>query len=327
VIRPLSRPAIALIPIIEGSQIFNNSEQQLSQRGASVESHQEVVVVQKFHAAFSTFSLVLLFGAGNHGAQVAQAQDSEAQTTQIRVSSTHRAYECQNPSDTFQLTGSDDVVNLTGSCGSLQVTGHGNTITIDSIQTVQFTGDGNSVLYRTSRPQTVQDNGQNNSVARARGEATSSRGNTVSSSGAAPGSDDQTSVTVSGGSVGDAIAAAQQAAQSASEAVGGAADAVQGVQVNGNTLNIILSKRQIDQDCANGRMVNISGYQNDITLTGTCSKVILNGWGNTIHIDSVGAVEVGGHDNNITWALGRKPIVQIDSGFNNSVHHVTPANQ
>jgi hypothetical protein len=316
-----------MILVIEGSQIFNNAKQQLPQGSASVESHQEVVVVQKFLVAFSTFSLVLL-SACNYGLnQALSAQDSDVKTTQIRVSSTHRTYDCQNPNDTFQLTGSSDTITLTGSCGSLQVTGNSNTVRVDSIQTVQFTGDSNSVLFRGGHRPTVQDNGQSNSVARAGGQMTTAHGNSVSSSGSASPSPDQTGAVTSSSSVADAIAAAQQAARSAGEAAASTADAVQGVQVNGSTLNIILSKQQTTQDCANGRIVNINGYQNDITLTGNCSKVILNGWGNTIHIDSVGVVEVGGHDNDITWALGHKPIVQIDSGFKNSVYHVTAVNQ
>jgi hypothetical protein len=58
--------------------------------------------------------------------------------------------------------------------------------------------------------------------------------------------------------------------------------------------------------------------------------VILNGWGNTIHIEEVAAIEVGGHTNTLTWERGRnvrKPVVQIDSGTDNSVRHLTPASQ
>jgi hypothetical protein len=55
------------------------------------------------------------------------------------------------------------------------------------------------------------------------------------------------------------------------------------------------------------------------TLTGSCSKVTLNGWGNTVRIEEVAAIEV-------LWERGRniaKPSVQIDSGMDNFARHVT----
>jgi hypothetical protein len=85
---------------------------------------------------------------------------------QIRVSSTHRTYACHNPADSVQVTGSSDVLTITGSCGSLQVTGSSNSITIDSVRTVQFTGDSNSVLYRSGARPTVGDEGRSNAIAR-----------------------------------------------------------------------------------------------------------------------------------------------------------------
>jgi hypothetical protein len=95
-------------------------------------------------------------------------------------------------------------------------------------------------------------------------------------------------------------------------------------------LNIILSRQRTTQDCGAGKTVNINGYQNDITLTGSCEKVTLNGWGNTIHLEEVAAIEVMGHTNTLTWERGRntrKPVVQIDSGVDNSVRRLTQPHQ
>ena len=253
----------------------------------------------------------------------AAAQDSEAKSVQVNVSATHRAYACHNPGDSIQVTGSSDILDVTGSCGSLQVTGNSNSITIDSVQTVQFTGASNSVLYRSAHRPTVSDTGQSNSIARVTTGQAAASGNdtTVASNG-----DSDTAVS---GSVGATVSSALQAADAASEAAASAAGAVQGVQTRGNLLNIILSKQRTRQDCGDGKVVNINGYQNDITLTGSCSKVTLNGWGNTIHIEEVASIEVMGHTNTLTWERGRnirKPVVQIDSGMDNSVRHLTPAN-
>lgn len=107
----------------------------------------------------------------------ALAQDSSAQSTQVTVSGTHRTYACHNPGDSIQVTGNSDILTITGNCGSLQVTGRSNTITIDSVATVQFTGDSNSVLYRSAHRPTVGDQGQSNSVARTSAQSTASHGN------------------------------------------------------------------------------------------------------------------------------------------------------
>ena len=122
-----------------------------------------------------------------------------------------------------------------------------------------------------------------------------------------------------------AVASAMQSANADSQSAAATAGAVQGIQDRGSVLNIILSRQRTTQDCGDGTVVNINGYENDITLTGSCSKVTLNGWGNTIHIEEVAAIEVMGHTNAFTWERGRnitKPAVQIDSGMDNSVRHV-----
>jgi hypothetical protein len=76
--------------------------------------------------------------------------------------------------------------------------------------------------------------------------------------------------------------------------------------------------------------VNINGYQDEITLTGSCTKVTLNGWGNTIRMEEVASIEVMGHTNTLIWERGRnvrKPAVRIDSGTDNSVRHMASGNQ
>jgi hypothetical protein len=243
----------------------------------------------------------------------AGAQDSQARSLQIRVSSTQRTYACHNTGDSIQVTGSSNILTITGDCGSLQVTGNSNSITIDSVQTVQFTGSSNSILYRSAHRPTVNDDGRSNSIGRATDQATRGGGDTVSS-----GND-------IAGSVSAAVASAMQSANAASQSAAATAGAVQGIQDRGGVLNIILSRQRTTQDCGDGKVVNINGYENDITLTGSCSKVTLNGWGNTIRIEEVAAIEVMGHTNAFTWERGRsvaQPAVQIDSGMDNSVRHV-----
>lgn len=257
-------------------------------------------------------------------------QDSPGRSLQIRVSGSHRTYSCQgNGVDSVQVTGSSDVLTVTGNCGSLQVTGNGNSIVIDSVLSVQFTGASNSVLYRSSHRPTVNDDGQSNSIVRGTGQVAASAGQATAST------DDNTVVSSDGNStssasVGSIVSSAMQAANAASESAAATAGAVQGVQTNGNVLNIILSRQRTTQDCGAGKIVNINGYQNDITLTGSCQKVTLNGWGNTIRIEEVAAIEVTGHTNSLTWERGRntrRPAVQIDLGTDNTVRYLAPGGE
>lgn len=100
---------------------------------------------------------------------------------------------------------------------------------------------------------------------------------------------------------------------------------VQGVRKEGNELDITLSNQWTTQDCGNGKDAKISGFGNYIYLTGSCSHVAVNGWGNTVHIAETASIEVTGDSNTLIWDLGRnvsEPAMQID-GMYDSVHHLT----
>ena len=271
----------------------------------------------RFMLSFAACIFLVYSAAGQTGISI-----------QVRVSGSHHTYTCPGEGvDSVQVTGSGNVLTITGDCGSLQVTGAGNNITIDSVKSLNFTGSNNSVLYKRGPRPTLSDDAQNNTLARAKGQASSAPGD-AASTGSAPGGED-TSATA-GTSVDAIVASAKQTADAASRTAAATAGTVNSIQVQGNVLNLQLSNRHTTQDCADGRSVNINGYKNEITLTGSCSKVTLNGWGNTIRLEEVAAIEVLGHDNTFLWKRGRnapKPAVQIDSGEDNAVRHWTAATQ
>jgi hypothetical protein len=92
------------------------------------------------------------------------AQHPDAEAIQINVSSTQRTVVCHHPEDTVQVTGDSNLLTVIGNCGSLQVTGRSNNITIESVLTIQFNGTSNSVHYRSTRRPTVHDQGLTNSL-------------------------------------------------------------------------------------------------------------------------------------------------------------------
>ncbi|EPX55614.1 hypothetical protein D187_009225 [Cystobacter fuscus DSM 2262] len=73
--------------------------------------------------------------------------------------------------------------------------------------------------------------------------------------------------------------------------------------------------------CSSKTEVDISGSDNEVTLTGDCKRVSVSGAGNTVKVEAVGAIDVTGANNTVTWkkALGaKKPKVSRD-GANNKV--------
>ena len=256
----------------------------------------------------------------------AAGQDAP-QSLQIRVSSTRRTYSCgASGADAVQVTGSSDVLTITGDCGALQITGSNNAITIDSVESLDFTGNSNSVLYRRGPRPTSSDNGRGNTLGRAGNGAASADSRGSSGGDSAPPS--RQSVTVTDGSgVGDAVSSALQAANAASAAAAATAGAINGVDIEEDAVNLQLANRHTVQDCGDGKNVNINGNENHITLTGSCNKIVLNGSGNTVHVDEVASIEVLGHTNTFLWKRGRnaaRPNVQIDAGANNVVRRMAP---
>lgn len=106
----------------------------------------------------------------------------------------------------------------------------------------------------------------------------------------------------------------------------GVAGVAQRIRTEGNDLNITLSNQRTTQNCGDGKNANIHGFGDYITLTGSCNSVMVNGWGNTIHIEETASIEVMGDSNTLVWIRGRSvqtPAIQID-GLYDSVRHLTP---
>ncbi|MCY1081304.1 DUF3060 domain-containing protein [Archangium lansingense] len=73
--------------------------------------------------------------------------------------------------------------------------------------------------------------------------------------------------------------------------------------------------------CSPKTAVSISGSGNEITLTGECKSVSVEGASNTVKAEAVAAISVEGADNTVTWKRavgGKKPKVSR-TGTNNKV--------
>jgi len=102
---------------------------------------------------------------------------------------------------------------------------------------------------------------------------------------------------------------------------------VQRIRVQRNEVDIALSNQRITQDCGNRKNANIKGFGDYVALTGNCHRVVVNGWGNTIHIEATDSIEVVGDRNSLIWEHGwhvRRPAMQVE-GMYNSVHRLVAA--
>jgi len=71
----------------------------------------------------------------------------------------------------------------------------------------------------------------------------------------------------------------------------------------------------------------VQGSGNTVTLTGTCSTVLVEGQNNTVHIATLGKLTVAGMNNKVYWTAGiggAEPKITKE-GIGNTVEHKTPA--
>ncbi|HYO71362.1 MAG TPA: DUF3060 domain-containing protein [Archangium sp.] len=89
----------------------------------------------------------------------------------------------------------------------------------------------------------------------------------------------------------------------------------------GAVLEISGSDGQETHRCSPKTEVNISGSDNDITLTGECKHVSVNGSTNKVKVEAVATIDVTGSENQITWkrAVGAKKPKVNRTGHDNKV--------
>ncbi|WNG37204.1 DUF3060 domain-containing protein [Archangium violaceum] len=117
------------------------------------------------------------------------------------------------------------------------------------------------------------------------------------------------SVTTDGAEVNSQVGAEVQAEGNGEGATAGA------------QLEIAGSSSQETHRCSPKTEVNISGSDNEITLTGECKSVSVNGSSNKVKVEAVAAINVTGSENEITWkrAVGAKKPKVNRLGVNNKV--------
>jgi hypothetical protein len=88
--------------------------------------------------------------------------------------------------------------------------------------------------------------------------------------------------------------------------------AVQPGTITGNNGGLVF-------DCSTTSRLLLTGNHNSVTLTGTCEQLSITGDANTVRVADVGAIDLTGDANHVTWGAGQPQV--RDTGQSNVVAH------
>jgi hypothetical protein len=252
-------------------------------------------------------SLAWLAGTGMAAAQIA-----------ISGGNQRRTFECGGKN--VIVSGSMNELTLRGECPRIDITGGGNTISVDQVGRIDITGAGNRVTWARAldgtRPR-VSTTGVGNVITRLRTSSEESAEPAPAAPTAGEPADAKQPERGAGATATenppvDTRADKPPAAKTLPDK--GAATAQPPSQPEAAPRAtpsprpgppIVFLEDEITRtiDCRN-RDVDLRGDGNTLTLRGDCGKLLVTGNNNVIEIDSVQAIDTPGNENRITWAKG-----------------------
>lgn len=225
----------------------------------------------------------------------------------IQATNTQVRRACMGAAVRVEATNSQ--IHLRGDCPSVVVNGSDNTVFIERAQAIEVTGNNDRISYeRTAdgyRP-AVSAYGRNidvtvgNDVAWA--DIPEDRQGTRSTY------TQTTRTTVMDGApnpVSDAVRAAV------------------GVPPDFRGITLAVNDQVVSQSCGAGQDVVIAGHNNEISLSGSCRSVRVDGYGNRIRVEELGAVSFVGRHNTVTFdhsRYGEYPSISTESGSDNRAY-------
>lgn len=85
--------------------------------------------------------------------------------------------------------------------------------------------------------------------------------------------------------------------------------------VLGNTIDYGSSNTTADIDCSDGKSLNVGGYNNTLTVKGTCGSVNVGGYDNKIAFDTINSdISIVGLNNTVTYKSGSPKVTNLGSG-------------
>src|ERR1700728_4923216 len=83
----------------------------------------------------------------------------------------------------------------------------------------------------------------------------------------------------------------------------------------GNTINYVSTGTTTTLDCGDGKSLNVGGFNNTLTVRGTCGKVSIGGGDNKITVDKIDKqLNVVGSHNAVSYKDGDPKVENLGSG-------------
>jgi hypothetical protein len=83
----------------------------------------------------------------------------------------------------------------------------------------------------------------------------------------------------------------------------------------GNTINYVSTGTTTTLDCGDGKSLNVGGFNNTLTVRGTCGTVSIGGGDNKITVDKIDKnINVVGSHNAISYKDGEPKVENLGSG-------------
>lgn len=83
----------------------------------------------------------------------------------------------------------------------------------------------------------------------------------------------------------------------------------------GNTINYVSTGTTTTLDCGDSKSLNVGGFNNTLTVKGTCGTVSIGGGDNKITVDKIDkTINVVGSHNAITYKDGEPKVENLGSG-------------
>jgi hypothetical protein len=227
-----------------------------------------------------------------------------AQNT-LTMSGERRTVACGG--DTLRITGQKNTVTVTGECRKVDVSGTGNTVSIESVMAIEVTGTNNRVTWQRALngdDPRVSVTGHN-TVTRASAPPPPPAAPSKPSARAKP---EREPAPPAAGPVPAAPAPAAPTPADASPAAPAkassrAAGARRGMTPPATTeaaVTVLEDGRDDSIDCR-GREVSVLGSRNTLRLRGSCPTVIVSGSDNEVDVDTTQRIRATGDRNRVVW--------------------------
>lgn len=204
-------------------------------------------------------------------------------------------YACQ-PGEAITIEGTSQVINLTGECASLQVSGVSAIVSVQQVESITLEGYGNQIRYGSNAAGTapkIDISGVSSTAtpdAKLKIVAAAAQLNaTPSASSKTPGLPISSIENCAATRTIEGVSNGQSIACSAGERI-----LISGVSIT----------TQVSGNCA---AVCVDGDSNTVTVSGDALSVFVEGTSNTISAERIDAINVSGMSNRVLWGSSGYP--------------------